>query len=108
MPRSTNEQLTGAMLRAPLSTKAQSASNQWAGLTTILSGVATGVVSTTIVNSDSIISMTPRGLTSVLSGQGRAFEVKSISPGNSFVFGTQDGVAVSQDRTMMWIIFRTS
>lgn len=51
------EQMRRAFLRGPLLTKANSASTQWAGRTTLQSGSATVVVSSTIVKSDSLIRL---------------------------------------------------
>ena len=74
------ELMRGIGLRGPIFTKAVSASNQWAGLTTLSSGSASVTVSTQIVNSDSILNLNMQaaipaaygwqGRTSILSGTG--------------------------------------
>lgn len=109
-PRTTPEIMTASpMFRRPLFVPAQSKSNQYAGRTTLASGSATVTVSTTVVNSDSIVWM---GLaapgTNVASGQFKAIEVKSIDAGNAFVLGTADGVAMARDTVVMWTIVHTS
>lgn len=107
MARRTAEQIYRGMMRGPLTTKASSSSNQWAGRTTIESGSATITVSTTIVDSDSLILLGRQFNTNVLSGQSRALEVKSISPGNFFTLGTSDGVAIARDTAIMWLVIKT-
>lgn len=105
--KATAEQLWRAVLRGPLRTKATSQSNQWAGVTAIVSGAATGVVSTTNVDSDSIILMSTYGnATNAASGFNRGFEVKSINPGNAFVFGTADGIGPDHAVSVMWMIIK--
>lgn len=105
--KGTAEQLWRAVLRGPLRTKAQSAVNQWAGLLAIASGGATGVVSTTNVDSDSLIFLALHGgATNTASGFNRAIEVKSINPGNAFVVGTPDGIGPDHGITVMWMIVR--
>lgn len=103
----TAEQLWRAVLRGPLRTKATSANNQWAGLTAVVSGAATAVVSTTNVDSDSIILATVYGnATNTASGFNRGWEVKSINPGNAFVMGTADGIGPDHAITVMWLIVK--
>ena len=55
--RTPMETLFRPLMRGPIMTKATSAVNQWAGRTTLASGSASQVVSTSNVNSDSIISL---------------------------------------------------
>lgn len=109
MPRPTAEQLFRMFLRGPATVKANSAANQFAGQTTVVSGTATGVVSTTAVDSDSLIlfGQVAVGATNVLSGQSRTWEVKSINTGLAFTFGTTDGAALSRDTVVHWMIWRT-
>lgn len=109
MPRYTAEQWFRGILRGPAATRANSAPNQWAGLTTVLSGVATGVVSTTAVDSDSLVffSQAAVAATNVLSGQSRTWEVKSINTGLAFTFGTTDGAGMSRDTVVHWMLWRT-
>ena len=56
--RTPAETLYRPLLRGPIMTKASSASNQWAGRTTIASGSTSQVVSTSNVNSDTIFNLT--------------------------------------------------
>lgn len=105
--QATAEQLWRALLRGPLRTKATSANNQWAGLTAVVSGAGTVVVSTTNVASDSIVLATVHGgATNTASGFNRAFEVKSINPGNAVIFGTPDGIGPDHAVTLHWMIIR--
>lgn len=70
-----------ALLRGPLITKINSSPNQWAGRTTISSGSASQVVSTFVVNSDSLFNLalqvalpaayTTRGQIATVSGDTR-------------------------------------
>ncbi len=54
--RTPTEALFRPLMRGPIMTKSTSAANQWAGRTTISSGSASQVVSTSNVNSDSLIA----------------------------------------------------
>jgi len=116
MARSTLEQLFGAIFRGAPTTRAQSAAGQWAGRTTVPSGSATAVVSTTVVNSDSIILLGQVGNAAVGStAPGSAtsvppFEVKTISPGGYFTVGTMNGQALAtpaRDTILHWVVFKT-
>lgn len=107
--KATTEQIFRGLLRGVLRTKAGSASNQWAGRTTIAAGSASVTVSTTNVDSDSLIRygfQSPDG-TDVASGGWRGIEVKSINPGAAVVFGWADGIVVARDTIIMWEIVRT-
>lgn len=106
--RMTAEQIFRGLLRGPGHTKAQSATNQWAGRTTLASGSATVTVSTTVVGSDSIINLGIEGNANVASGTNRVVEVKTLSPGNFLTVGTQDGQAIPRDTTVHWMIWKTS
>lgn len=108
MSHPTLEQLWRAILRGPLTVRAASASNQFAGRTTLASGSATVTISTTVVQSDSIILLTAEAATNQASGFAKPPEVKSISPGNFFTVGWADGNAVARNTTIMWTIIRTS
>jgi len=108
MARQTAEQIFRGLLRGPATTKAVSATNQHAGVTTLSSGSATVVISTTVVNSDSIILHAPLGNANLGSGVAlRSTEVKTISSGGYFTLGTNDGVAHPRDTKIMWMIFKT-
>ncbi len=102
------EQLWRGQLRGPLLTKAASATNQWAGRTSIASGDATAVVSTTLVNSDSIILLGCESATRQSSGLGQPIEVSCISPGNWFELSTSDGEALARNTTVHWVLIKTS
>ena len=78
----TNEQLFRAMVRGVLTTLAQSDSNQFAGITTVLSGQSTQVVSTTSVKSDSIILHSV--MTTINSNQRINYNVSSRADGAYF------------------------
>lgn len=76
--RTPTELLYRPLMKGPIMTRATSAANQWAGRTTLSSGSASQVVSTSQANSDSIISFslestvpaayTTLGRTSIASG----------------------------------------
>lgn len=104
--RQTATQIFRGLLRAPLTTKAGSASNQWAGISTINSGSATLVISTSIVDSDSLIMFNRLGNANVSSGINKAIEVKTISPGGYFTLGPDDGQAIPRDTKIHWMIIR--
>lgn len=109
MGKATGKQLFRAEIRGPIVTKAVSAVNQWAGLTVLASGSATVTVSTTVVNSDSIIQLTPVGNANLSSGAGiRHTEVKTISSGGYFTIGTNDGIGIARDTTIGWVVWKTS
>jgi hypothetical protein len=109
MANFTLEQLFRAVLRGPIQTKATSAAGQWAGLTTLSSGSATVVISTSNVNSNSIILLSQQGNANIGSGTSiHGFEVKTISSGGYFTLGTADGIAHPRDTTLMWVLFKTS
>src|SRR3990172_1404300 len=109
MPRYTAEQWFRGLLRGPGTTLANSSAQQWAGLTTLASGTAVGSVTTTAVDSDSLIFFTLRAsnAANVSSGQSRSVEVKSITDAVAFTFGTTDGVGIARDTAVMWQIWRT-
>lgn len=105
MPDATSEQLYRGLLRGPLRTQAGSKSNQWAGRTTLNSGSATVTVSTTAVDSNSIVLGFTEGAANLASGTAiRGIEVKSLSPGNFVTFGTADGQAIARATAIMWLI----
>lgn len=108
MPTPVKETFYGPLLKGPMLTPANSAVNQWAGRTTLSSGSATVVVSTTLVNSDSLIMHNAEGNANVGSGTNRVTEVKTISSGGYFTLGTQDGQAIPRDTVLMWQIIKTS
>lgn len=101
------EQLFGPILRGPLASKANSASGQWAGRTTLGSGATTVVISTTAVRSNCIVNYGIQASTIAASGVGKPIQVVSLSHGNYFAFGTADGIGIQQSTTIMWQILRT-
>ncbi len=103
-----SELLFKPTLRGPLRTRASSASNQWAGRTTLNSGDATVAVSCSTVQSDSIIQYGIEANTRQDSGVGAGIEVMSIIDGSGFAFGTSGGETIARDTTIMWSLMRTS
>ena len=102
------EQLFGPMLRGPLSTKANSSANQWAGRTAIASGAVSQVVSTTAVKSNCLISFNIQATTVPVSGTViTPIEVVSLSSGSFFTFGSADGSKIPHGVTVMWQIYKT-
>ena len=96
-------------LRGPMRTRTNSQeASFWAGRTTLNSGSATSVVSTTLVQSDSIIQYGIEANTRQDSGVGSPIEVMSIQDGVSFAFGTAGGETIARDTTIMWSLMRTS
>lgn len=99
------EQVWRGMLRGPLTTKAQSSANQWAGRTTVASGATTATVSTNAVTSDSIILTAFQS--NVASNVAQVIRVSSLAAGA--YFGLQVSPApVGTDFTITWVIFKTS
>ena len=108
MTAPTIEQLWGAFIRRPITIEASSASDQFAGITALVSGTATVTVSTTEVRSDSLILHSVRNNTDQTSGDiTRAMRVSTISPGNFFTFGWNDGVASIGTTSIMWVMLHT-
>lgn len=106
MPRATAEQLWRAFLRGAPTTRASSAVNQWAGVNTIATGAATVTISTTVVDSDSLIFTTvfahaPAG------SVGLVVHVGTISPGNFFTLVTADAQNAPRPLRVMWLVFKT-
>ena len=95
-------------LRGPLRTRASSASNQWAGRTTLNSGDATVAVSCSVVQSDSLIMYGVEANIRQDSGVAAHIEVMSIIDGSGFAFGTAGGETLARDTTIMWSLMRTS
>lgn|SRR3990167_2266274 len=108
----TAEQIYGGMLRGPLTTKATSASNAWAGQFTMSSGSVTYTVSTTNVGTDSLIftqmvSADGSDVASAVAGR-VPLEVKSVTNGEHILFGTSDSSVIPRDTKYNWLIFKTS
>ncbi len=96
-------------LRGPFFTRSTSASNQWAGRTTLNSGDTTVVVSTALVNSNSVIMYGIDGNAGLQSsGVSHAIEVTSISSGNHFTFATAGGESAERNTVIMWQLTRVS
>ena len=96
-------------LRGPVRTRtAPTEPNPWAGRTTLNSGDATVTVSSTLIQSDSIVQIGVEANTRQDSGVGAAIEVMSIQDGVSFAFGTSGGETLARDTTIMWQLTNTS
>lgn len=104
MPRQTAEQIFRGNLKGPLTTKATSAANQWAGRTAVTSGVATVTVSTTIVDSDSLIRTSI--FSNVASNVAQVVKVHSMTSGAYFGM-TITPAPVGTDFAIMWEIVKT-
>ena len=102
------ELLRRAFFTGPPVTKAQSASNQFAGRTTLSSGDATVAVSCSVVKSDSIILYGVEANTRQDSGVAAHIEVMSIIDGSGFAFGTAGTETPARDTTIMWQLTNTS
>ena len=106
MAKLTAEQIFRGMLRGPLTTRATSASNQWAGRTTSVgSGTATVTVSTTSVKSDSIIMYGYES--NVASNATQAIKTNSVVDGSYFGF-TINPAPVGTNFIVMWKIINTN
>lgn len=110
-PMKILEALFAPFFKGPATvTVAGSASpKQFAGRTAIASGTASVVVSTAVVNSDSIINLSFQ-VASTSTASGTPFTylvVNSIVSGTSFAITTQDGVG-RHGGTVMWEVRRTS
>jgi hypothetical protein len=103
---STLEQLYKPNLRGPLRTTIGQA-DAWAGRTTVASGSASQTVSSTNINSDSIVRYGVQ-VGSAAINSGGAMVVNSIVSGVSFAFANQGGVAIAWDNIVMWEIVKTS
>lgn len=104
-----SELLYDGILKAPLRTETLSKNNQWAGRTTIVSGSATQVVSTTAIKSDAIVRYGLVANTRQSSGFANTIEVSSINHGNFFVFAWADANNLpARDTTIMWEIVKGS
>lgn len=97
-------------LRGPMRTRTVAAEpNPWAGRTTLNSGSATITVSTTLIQSDSIIRYgTQANSVGVAANSGGPIVVANVVDGVSFDFASATGIAVPWDRTIMWELVRTS
>jgi hypothetical protein len=100
------EIIYGPKFLGPMMADARSGAGAWVGNTLVPSGSAVVTVSTTEVNSDTLFFLGGLGVGNVTSAH--AFEVKSISPGNFFMLGTQDGVALVRDSNIHWMMLKTS
>ncbi len=104
-----SELLFKPTLRGPMRTRTNSQEDSfWAGRTTLNSGSATVTVSTSIVQSDSIIQYGVEANTRQDSGVASPIEVMSIQDAVSFAFGTAGGETIARDTTIMWWLMRTS
>ena len=70
--------------------------NPWAGRTTLSAGDATVTVSSTLIQSDSIVQIGVESNTRQDSGVGAAIEAMSIQDGVSLAFGTSGGETLAR------------
>ena len=83
--------------------------NEAFGRTTVNSGDTTQVVSTSLINSDSIVLLTMESNTRQNSGVANAMEVSSIVSGVSFnLTWADENNTRADDTTVMWALIRTS
>ncbi len=102
------ELLFGPQLKGPLMTEASSSNDQWAGQTAINTAAATATMSTTIVNSDSVILFNIQLATAQASGTRIGMRIKTISSGNYFQVETDDGIKLVTNGVIHWFIMPTS
>ncbi len=88
----------------PPATRANSAVEQWAGRTSVLSGIATSTVSTVAVESDSLIQVS--WVSNVASNVAQVIKVQSQTEGAYFGM-TITPAPVGVDFTIVWQIWRT-
>ncbi len=81
--------------------KQTSASNQWAGVSTIASGDTTVVVSTTKITSDANVQIT--GFSNVASHRSLYVTVQSITDGTNFTLRAE--AATVDSYRVGWVIF---
>lgn len=90
------ELLYRPLMRGPIMTRASSAANQWAGRTTVASGSATQVVSTTNVNSDSIINLNVQvSIPAAYSTLGRVAIASGTSTGTASTTAVYSGQVIA-------------
>ncbi len=112
MARNPLERLENPHLVGPMLTKTTENTNPHAGRTVIASGSISQVVSTAHINSDSIV-MIGIQVSSInaqlgVGSAGIQVIVDSIASGVSFDFAHANGLALHQDVTVMWTIFKTT
>lgn len=86
-------------------------SGTWCGFTTIQSGVASVVVSTSLVKSDSFVEIVHTAINSIGAanvGSCGPIVVNSIVDSTSFAFTRSSGTAVGISTTLGWMIWRTT
>ena len=109
MPTKPIELIFRPHFRGGSITKTTAGAGQAAGITALGSGANTVTVSTTIVNSDSLIWFGIKSSTRIDSGTYfRPVEVSSVVPGVSFAFTTADGANINRNVDIMWEIVRAS
>lgn len=104
--RNSAEQLFLGLIRAPLRflNPGSTGGKHFAGVSTVLSGSATIVVSTTQVKSNSGILLSMQRTSFGSSGQAPALQVSTIIDSTSFVLAWGDNVAKSGDTRVTWQI----
>lgn len=103
-----SERLFDPVLNGPLATRVGQ-SNAWSGRTVLASGSVGVAVTTTRINSDSVVIFGSQvASTGVAANSGGAVIVNSLVSATGFMFARATGVAVPWDETVMWTILRTS
>jgi hypothetical protein len=106
MPR-TIERLRNPLFLGPITLPKSASANPTGGLTTIASGSASVVISTTWVKSDSLIVAMAQSPTNAASGFSRGLEVKSVVDSTSFIIGTPDNQPLrAADTSVAWALIR--
>ena len=106
MPRPTVEQLYGPHLRGGGTTIIDGAYEAFAGRTTLNSGSTSVVVSTSLVQSNSVLLMGVQTGSMGTQSAG-AITVNSIVDGVSFAFARNNNVAAQWNDVVMWQLWRT-
>jgi len=101
------EQLFRAVFRGPTAQQVDQ-TDGWAGRSTVDSGSASIVISTTVVQSDSFfrLAFSVGSAGAVASRQG-PYVINSVVDGTSFAITTITGVAYAWDNVVMWEIVKT-
>lgn len=110
MPGRPLETLYGASLQGPPITKTTTPGN-WAGRTTLSSGSTVVTISTAVINSDSLVLAAVVNVASigtVVTSYAAGVVVNSIVSGVSFAVAAAPAIAYPADRTIAWMIWRTS
>ena len=99
-----SELIFDGVQRGPLTTRANSSVNQWAGRTAVASGDSTVTVSSALVQSDSIVFTSIK--TSTASQQDVVVTVGCVVDSSYMIFTTNNAI-IDSDFTIHWEIKRT-